>query len=179
MNKTFDLPLPEIDYLELFEILMSDSGEYDLSYLPNMDYFSVGIEATYDYQTVLNWELIAPMSGKVPTIENIDLTAFISEDILDASVDRIETTISVQGYDGIDGYQDFMNSKLEIISENSRLGKWSKYDSILFEMTSNNFSGVSSPTVQTVNKDSNVSKKRENNNRAINAFDKFVTKQNQ
>jgi hypothetical protein len=175
LNKTFDLPLPEIDYLVLFEILMSDSGEYDLSYLPNMDYLSVGIQATYDYETVLSWELIAPMSGKVPNIENIDLSAFISKDILDASVDTIETTISVQGYDGVDGYQDFMNSKLEVSGEVSGLGKWSNYDSMFFEMTSNSLSGVSAPTVQTVNKVSKVIQKREKNKLAINAFDKLMS----
>jgi hypothetical protein len=176
LNRTFDLILPEIDHLVFFDILMSDSGEYDLSYIPNMDYFSVGIQATYDYQTVLSWELIAPMSGKVPSIENIDLSAFISKEVLDASVDTIEMNISVQGYDGIDGYQDFMNSKLEITSEISGLGKWSNYDSMLFEVTSNNFSGVSSPTVQTVNKAPKTFQKREKNKLAINAFDKFMSK---
>ncbi|MFT5294707.1 MAG: hypothetical protein ACI9YH_000715 [Colwellia sp.] len=179
LNRTFDLPLPEIDYLELFEILMSDSGEYDLSYLPNMDYLSVGIQATDDYQTVLNWELIAPMSGKVPNIDSIDLTAFISEDILDTSVDTIETNISVLGYDGIDGYQDFMTSKLELTNESHNSDKWSKYESIIFEMTLNKFSIANSSTVYKASKVSNGIKKRKNNNRAINAFDKFVTKQNQ
>lgn len=176
LNKTFDLQLPEIDYLVLFDILMSDSGEYNLSYLPNMDYLSVGIQATYDYQTVLSWDLIAPMSGKVPNIEAIDLTAFISEDILDTSVDTIEMNISVLGYDGIDGYQDFMKSKLELTSENRNLDKWAKYDSIIFEMTSRDVAGVSSPTVQKVNKVSNVIEKQERNKLAINAFDKFLAK---
>ncbi len=176
LNKTFDLPLPEIDYLVLLDILMSDYGEYDLSYLPNMDYLSVGIQATYDYQTVLSWDLIAPMSGKVPNIENIDLSAFISKDILDASVDTIEMNISTQGYDGIDGYQDFMNSKIELTNDNRNLDKWSKYESIYFEMTTNNFTGVSSPTVQTVNKVSNVIEKQDRNNLAINAFDKYLAK---
>jgi len=125
---------------------------------------------------VLNWELIAPMSGKIPNIDSIDLTAFISEEILDTSVDTIETNISVLGYDGIDGYQDFMTSKLELTNESRNSDKWSKYESMIFEMTLNKFSIANSSTVYKASKVSNGIKKRENINTAIIAFDKFVNK---
>lgn len=138
LNKTFDLVLPEVNYNLLYAILISESDQYDLSSVPNMDYLTVGIEATYNDKTVLDWTVFAPISGQVPTIENIDLSAFIPEGVLDTSVDSILMFVELRGYGGIDGYQDYMNSKSERNVENSISDKWSTVESVYFEMATSN-----------------------------------------
>jgi len=175
LNKTFDLTLPEMDYISLFNILVSESGQYDLSYVNNMDYVTVGIDATYENEALLSWMLYAPVSGEVPKIENIDLSAFISEGTLETSVDNITMYIDAQGYDGIDGYQDFMINKPEQSVENNILDKWSKFDAVYFEMTisnseATNYSGQS--------QSSKVLKKQNENEVARNVLDKFFAKKN-
>ena len=175
LNKIFDLPLPEIDYISLFDILLSESGQYDLSYLPNMDYLTVGIDAEYNDEIVLSWILFAPISGQVPKIENIDLSAFISDDVLDTSVDSIVMYIDVQGYHGVNGYQDFMSNRTERTVENRILDKWSKFDSVYFEMTMSNFDAISS---NGSNQGSKVAKRPAENEVANKVFDKLFAKIN-
>jgi len=140
LDKTFDLPLPTMDYTKLFDILVSTSGQYDLSNVANMDYLTVGIEAASNHQTMLDWYLYAPISGQVPKIENIDISAFISDDVLDASIDTIEMSVSARGYVGIDGYQDYLSSKSELTTDNLVNDQWSKSDFVYFEMTTSDFS---------------------------------------
>jgi len=173
LDKTFDLTLPEIDYVALFNILVSDSGQYDLSYVTNMDYVTVGIDATYNDETVLEWQLFAPVSGQVPKIENIDLSDFISEDILETSVDSISMYIDAQGYDGVEGFQDFMTNKSDRSVENNILDKWSKFDSVYFEMTISNL-GTSNYSEQTQR--SKKSKQQKEITKKM--FDKFFAKKN-
>jgi len=174
LNKTFDLLLTDIDYISLFDVLVSDSGQYDLSYVPNMDYITVGVEATYNNETVLNWMLFAPISGEVPKIENIDLSAFIAEDTLDASVDRMLMYIDAQGYDGVDGYQDYMNSRLERTLESRTLDKWSRFDSIYLEVTLSNFDAISTSKTSLRSK---ASKQPKQNEVANKVFDKLFEKE--
>jgi len=173
IGMTFDLPLPEIDYIALFDILVSDSGQYDLSYVPNIDYLRLGIDATYNNESILSWFLLAPVSGEVPKIENIDLSTFIPADVLDTSVDSIVMYIDAQGYDGINGYQDFMNHRSEQKIENRILDKWSKFDSFYFQMIISNFDDMNSSQVK---QGSKVSKQSKENELANKVFDKLFVK---
>jgi hypothetical protein len=135
LNKTFDFPLPAIDYTKMFDVLLSESGQYDLSEVSNMDYITVNISADKDFKSMLNWYIIAPISGSVPKIENIDISAFISDSVLNNSVNTIEASISMSGFDGINGYQDYMNNLLDRKVESDVQDKWSRSEWAFFEMT--------------------------------------------
>ena len=173
LNKTFDLPLPEIDYIKMLAILVSESGQYDLSEIANMDYINVNISALKDNELMLDWAIIAPTSGLVPKIENIDLTAFVTDDILNTSINTIETSISMTGFRGINGYQDYMNNLSERTVENYAQDKWSKLEWALFEMTIRDVSFESS--VSSLNL-SNAIKNHMSDTRSHNISNKKVSK---
>ncbi len=120
INKTFDLPLPEIDYFVMAEIFLSADSQYDLSQT-NMDFINIGIKSFKNDELILDWNFIAPTLGQVPAI---DVTAFISDNTWDASVYRADFLAVVTGYSGINGYQDFINNISENTSENATLDKW-------------------------------------------------------
>ncbi|MCP4987026.1 MAG: hypothetical protein GY928_13545 [Colwellia sp.] len=135
LSKTFDLTLPAVDYTKMFDILLSDTGQYDLSDTANMDYINVNISANKDFQSMLTWTITAPTSGLVPKIENIDISAFVSEDILNTSVNNINTSISMEGLSGINGYKDYTDNVSERTVENYTQEKWSKSEWVFFRLT--------------------------------------------
>ncbi len=174
LNKSFDLPLPIMDYTTLFNILVSDSGQYDLSNTSNMDYLSIGIEASSNNYTMLDWYIYAPTSGQVPSIENMDFSAFVSDDILDASIDSIEMSVSARGYDGINGYQDFLNSRAEMTTDNLTNEKWSKSEFVYFEITTSNFDITNSTRAES---NSKVNKASAQKKVANEIFNKLLNKE--
>ncbi len=134
LNKTFDLPLPTIEYSQMFDILVNDSGQYNLSQT-NMDSINIGIKAFKGNELMLAWNLYAPTSGQVPAIENIDITAFISDNILDASVTKIKTSALVAGFSDINGYQDFINNMAVNTSINPIQSTWPRSEVAFLDIT--------------------------------------------
>ncbi|QBG36443.1 hypothetical protein [Litorilituus sediminis] len=114
IDKSFDLPIPDIAADKLLDILISDSGHYDLSQSASLDYMAVGLNALSAGEDILNWTVIAPASGQVPQIENIDISNFISDSALESATDEIELTAITKSLSGIDGYQDYLSSRASL-----------------------------------------------------------------
>ncbi len=107
LNQTFNVTLPVIDYTRLFDIILSENGRYDLSDIQGLDYIATSIIGYDNFQQVFDWYLIAPVSGNVPQVDNIDISEFISDSALENSINSMVIAAAAQNYEGINGYQDY------------------------------------------------------------------------
>jgi hypothetical protein len=135
INQTFDLPVVSMDYVELFDILISETGNYALSNANEFDYMTISLTAANFTGTILDWYIYAPTSGQVPNIENLDLSVFISDADLEANVDIISMAIGARNFGGINGYDDLLRSQVNRNIEDIVQEKWNKFDWINFRMT--------------------------------------------
>lgn len=140
INKSFDLPLPTIAADKLLDILVSDSGHYDLSQTASLDYMAVGLNALSAGEDILNWTVIAPASGQVPQIENIDISSFISDSALESATDEIELTAVTKSLSGIDGYQDYLVNRAALPRLEFTQEKAKASESAFLSITLNNAS---------------------------------------
>lgn len=161
INQTFDLPLLPINYVELLEVLTSETGSYAISYAGELDFMNVSIIASSYMGSILDWYIYAPTSGQVPNIENLDLSAFISDVDLDANIDTLSIAVGARDYIGISDYDDFLRSKVTRDAGDFANDKWSKMDWANFRVTMSGV-GISSMAKALPVRLANIDKKREN-----------------
>lgn len=135
INQTFDLPKYTIDYNELFEILTSESGSYSLSNTTDFDFINLAMLGRGYGGNMLDWYIYAPTSGRVPNLDNLDLSVFISNEDLTPRIDTLTMEIFATGYKGINNYTDYLNSIIDIEPEDFIQSKWQQYNYALFSMT--------------------------------------------
>lgn len=117
VNQTFDLTLPTLDYPALGEIL-EESGSYSIAHNRDFDFVFLAVEAIHDDKPLLDWQVVAPLSGRSISIDNIDIEQFIPEASLDQSVDSVLITLAAEGYDYISSYDEFLRT--DIAQRNSQ-----------------------------------------------------------
>lgn len=134
INQVFDLPLIDVNYIDLFSVLTSETGVYNLPEEYDYDYISIWFSASKNNIEFLEWNIIAPENGDVPQIENLDLSEFIEEQDLDSRIDTIYYDLSAGGYTGINGYNDMLLNLPSKKIEHSADEKWNKWNFSSFGM---------------------------------------------
>ena len=171
LSQTFEINLPVIDYTRLFDIILSDSGRYNLSDIQGLDYISTSITGYNNDEQIFDWYLLAPVSGEVPAIDNIDISEFITDSELENNITRLRINAAAKNYQGINGYQDYQNKiagrELSDFSDNL----WNDQQRMLFDITTSNveFTSLKSslPTIAALQQSKPVISKSKMNNRDI------------
>ena len=135
ISQPFDIALPSIDYIRLFDIILSESGHYDLSDIQGLDYISTSIRGYHYAELVFDWYMMAPVQGQVPNIENIDISEFISDGELENSITTLRINASATNYEGINDYQDHQRKVIDRELEDFILPEWNKQQRYSFNIT--------------------------------------------
>lgn len=145
LYQNFYLQKPELDYLALVEII-DGPGNYAVEDNYGYDYVVVSLDANYANEPLLSWNIIAPLSGNAINVDNIDISQFISDSLLENYVDGTLISIGARGYAGINGYQDYLTKMIGREPADSLNSLWSKrvYSSMTISMSGMNFADFSS-----------------------------------
>lgn len=138
INQSLNLTLPQIDYIRLFDIFLSESGQYDLSDIQGLDYVSTRIKGFRNTKPVFSWSLIAPVRGKVLEIDNIDISEFISDSELEDNITSLTIDLSAKNYEGINGYQDYQNKVVNRERKDLIKPEWNNAQYMSFSMSTSN-----------------------------------------
>jgi hypothetical protein len=138
LNQTFNVTLPVIDYTRLFDIILSENGRYDLSDIQGLDYIATSVIGYDNFQEVFNWYLIAPVSGNVPQVDNIDISEFISDSELESSINSMIINAAAQNYKGINGYQDYQTKVVGRELSDFVKPEWNKKQLMSFNIQTSN-----------------------------------------
>lgn len=138
LEQTFDLVSPVIDYTRLFDILISESGRYDLSDIQGLDFITTYITGSNYSGVIFDWSITAPVSGNVPQIDNIDISEFISDSELENSITSLRLNAGVIDYKGINGYQDYQTQTVGRELADLANPEWNKAHRMSFNIETNN-----------------------------------------
>jgi len=138
LNQTFDTTLPVIDYTRLFDIILSENGRYDLSDIQGLDYITTSITGYNNSQQVFDWYLIAPVSGNVPQVDNINISEFISDSALENSINSMRINAAAQNFEGINGYQDYQTKIVGRELADYVKPEWNKRYRMAFDIQTSN-----------------------------------------
>jgi hypothetical protein len=138
LNQTFNVTLPVIDYTRLFDIILSENGRYDLSDIQGLDYITTSVIGYDNFQEVFDWYLIAPVSGNVPQVDNIDISEFISDSALENSINSMIITAGAQNFEGINGYQDYQTKVIGRELSDFVKPEWNEEQFMSFDIQTSN-----------------------------------------
>lgn len=108
IHQTFDLETNEANYTEFLSIITSADNTYNLSHYSGFDYVLMSLRSSLGFQGLLNWDVIAPVSGKVPRFENLDFSQFFDSKLLMGKANNSRLIAGIAGFDAIDSYQDYL-----------------------------------------------------------------------
>jgi hypothetical protein len=122
---SYYLEKPYLDYLALAKII-DGPGTYAIEDNYGIDHVFVTLNANYANETLFSWYVVAPLSGNSLDFDNIDISQFISDSVLENYVDTTNFDIGAQGYEGINGYQDYLTEIINREPNDLPTSKWSK-----------------------------------------------------
>ncbi|GLX78994.1 hypothetical protein tinsulaeT_23340 [Thalassotalea insulae] len=132
-----DIVLSNLDSNEFVYLISDDSSGYDFTTYDEFDVFHMRVTAkTANNENALWWEITMPLHGTIPEISSIDLESIIADWKIRNDVTLVSSTIYLDGYEGVSGYQDYLQHKATEFSYLDGETRWdnNKYVMLNFDI---------------------------------------------
>jgi len=125
IQEQIDLTLPTFDSNRLLALHNDNSTLYDFSDTSDYDFFNFQLLLSdQNYNTILIWNLVTPLSGNIPNWEDFDISDLLDKDEMKPKIANTYKSYAVSGYQAITDYQGYVKKRHQRYSTNSGINTW-------------------------------------------------------
>ncbi|WNC73102.1 PKD domain-containing protein [Thalassotalea psychrophila] len=130
-QNTIDIKLPLESAQDLLDFVQSDNLDYDFRSYASIDVFWFNIKMSTVQDKLIDWNIYAPVTGKVPNQDNFDVFDFISVKEFEL-LDNFQYQLNLTSFNDLNGYQEFLEAEPDRFKANLFNSTWQNTSSISF-----------------------------------------------
>ncbi|GLX78993.1 hypothetical protein tinsulaeT_23330 [Thalassotalea insulae] len=129
-----DIILPDLSSDDFVNAIQSDFSSYDFSAYTDFDFLNMEVIGREEDDESLEffWQIIMPLKGQFPEFSHLDIENIIADWKLKTNVNLISTSIALEGYQEVNGYQDYItnnHTEFKFLADETR---WDEFKSVYF-----------------------------------------------